>query len=58
MQNMGAAEDRHRLPRLLRVPPVAQGRGYAPRLLYFAAVQQARACYVVPKKASSAYWSE
>src|SRR5690348_5887396 len=39
MRNMGTANDRSCLPRLLRVSTVAQGRGCAPGLLYFAAVQ-------------------
>jgi hypothetical protein len=50
--------DRHHLP---RAAPCVHGRiglMYALGLLYFAALQQARDCYAVPKKASSAYWSE
>ena len=40
MQNMGTAQDRRCLPRLLRLSTVAQGRGCALGLLYFAAVQR------------------
>jgi hypothetical protein len=40
MQNMGATEDRRRLPRPLRVSKVVQARGCALRLLYVAAVQR------------------
>ena len=42
MQNMGTAEDRRCLPRLLRVSTIAQRRGCAPGLLYFAAVPPSR----------------
>jgi hypothetical protein len=40
MQNMGTAQDRRCLPRLLCLSTVAQGRGCALRLLYFAAVRR------------------
>ena len=40
MQNIGTAQDRRCLPRLLRLSTVAQGRGCALGLLYFAAVQR------------------
>jgi hypothetical protein len=40
MQNIGAAQDRRCLPRLLCLSTVAQGRGCALGLLYFAAVQR------------------
>jgi hypothetical protein len=40
MRNIGAAENRHCLPSLLRLSTVGQDRGCALGLLYFAAVQR------------------